>query len=50
MTRFLASQLSSSHYYSITAAKRDFNYEPRISGEEAIRRFEPALKRLAVRE
>ena len=31
MTRFLASQLATSHYFDITAARRDFGYEPKIS-------------------
>eukprot|EP00913_Durusdinium_trenchii_P023379 g21957.t1 len=47
MTRFLASQLSSSHYYDISAAQRDFGYEPAISVEEGMRALEPELKRLA---
>ncbi|MFQ5731582.1 MAG: NAD-dependent epimerase/dehydratase family protein [Planctomycetaceae bacterium] len=47
MTRFLASQLSSSHYYSIAAARRDFGYTPPVSMEEGMRRLGPELKRLA---
>lgn len=47
MTRFLASQLSTSHYYSIEAARRDFHFTPRLSTAEAMRRMEPELKRLA---
>jgi len=31
MTRFLAAQLATSHYFDITAARRDFGYEPKIS-------------------
>lgn len=46
MTRFLASQLSSSHYYSIAAAQRDFGYTPVVSVEDGMRRLEPELKRL----
>lgn len=46
MTRFLASQLSSSHYYNIEAAKRDFGYTPPVSVEEGMRRLEPELRRL----
>jgi 2-alkyl-3-oxoalkanoate reductase len=41
MTRFLASQLSSSHYYNIEAAKRDFGFSPVMSAEEGMRRLEP---------
>ena len=28
MTRFLAAQLGTSHYFDITAARRDFGYSP----------------------
>jgi nucleoside-diphosphate-sugar epimerase len=31
MTRFLAAQLGTSHYFNIAAARRDFGYQPRIS-------------------
>ncbi|QDV50127.1 NAD-dependent epimerase/dehydratase family protein [Gimesia fumaroli] len=47
MTRFLASQLSSSHYYDISRARHDFGYQPIVDFEEAMRRMEPELKRLA---
>ena len=50
MTRFLASKLSSSHHYSIQAAKRDFGYSPAVSVEEGTRRLEPELKRLGDEE
>lgn len=38
MTRFLARQLSTTHTYSIAAARRDLGYEPRVSVEEGIAR------------
>jgi nucleoside-diphosphate-sugar epimerase len=44
MTRFLAAQLSSSHYFDLTAAKDDFGYEPQISTEEGMRRLRSALE------
>jgi nucleoside-diphosphate-sugar epimerase len=47
MTRFLAQQLSGSHYYSIARAQRDFGYQPVVSVEEGLRRVEPELKRLS---
>lgn len=47
MTRFLASQLSSSHYYDISRAQHDFGYQPIVSFDEAMLRIEPELKRLA---
>ncbi|MBI1372372.1 MAG: NAD-dependent epimerase/dehydratase family protein [Phycisphaera sp.] len=31
MTRFVARQLSTAHWYDISAAKRDLGYEPRVS-------------------
>ncbi len=36
MTRFLASQLSTAHYYNIDAAERDLDYKPRLSFAEGI--------------
>lgn len=39
MTRFLAAQLATSHWFDITAARRDFGYEPRVSGAEGMRRL-----------
>jgi len=45
MTRFLAAQLSRSHYFNISRARRDFGYEPRISTAEGMRRLAEALRR-----
>jgi nucleoside-diphosphate-sugar epimerase len=39
MTRFLAAQLATSHWYDISAARRDFGYEPRVSTAEGMRRL-----------
>jgi 2-alkyl-3-oxoalkanoate reductase len=39
MTRFVASQLSTSHWYDITAARRDVGYVPRVSIEEGLKRL-----------
>jgi len=47
MTRFLASQLSSSHWYRIDAAQRDFRYAPLVSADEGLRRTTPDLRRWA---
>ncbi|MFN0199152.1 MAG: NAD-dependent epimerase/dehydratase family protein [Planctomycetaceae bacterium] len=49
MTRFLASQLSGSHYYSIAASQRDFGYRPLVTVAEGLRRMDPDLKRWAAR-
>ena len=43
MTRFLASQLSTSHWYDISAARRDLGYEPAVSVEEGLRRLAASL-------
>ena len=47
LTRFVASQLSTSHYYDVSKARRDFGYAPEISVEDGMRRLEPELQRLA---
>lgn len=44
MTRFLASQLSTSHWFDISAAKRDFGYEPRVSTAEGMQRLRDWLR------
>ncbi len=36
MTRFLAEQLSTPHWYDISAAVRDFGYRPRVSIAEGL--------------
>ncbi len=45
MTRFLALQLSRSHFFSHERAKKDFGYEPLISIEEGQRRLLESLTR-----
>jgi len=47
MTRFLAAQLSGSHYYDISNAAKDFGFQPPVSFAEGMRRLEPDLRRLA---
>ncbi len=36
MTRFLADQLATSHYFDIAKARRELGYEPRISTEDGL--------------
>jgi len=45
MTRFLAAQLSTSHYFDISRARRDFEYRPTVSTEEGMRRLARDLAR-----
>lgn len=39
MTRFLAAQLATSHWFDITAARRDLGYVPNVSTAEGMRRL-----------
>lgn len=39
MTRFMAEELTTHHWFDLTAAKRDLGYEPRISTKEGLRRL-----------
>ncbi len=43
MTRFLAAQLSTSHYFDITAARRDLGYTPLISTAEGMDRLKASF-------
>ncbi len=44
MTRFLAAQLATSHYYDISRARRDFGYQPQVSTAEGMVRLGEFLK------
>jgi nucleoside-diphosphate-sugar epimerase len=44
MTRFLATQMSTSHWFDISAARRDLGYEPTISIEEGLKRWKASQK------
>lgn len=39
MTRFVAAQLGTSHYYDLSAARRDFGYVPTVQMEEGLDRL-----------
>jgi nucleoside-diphosphate-sugar epimerase len=39
MTRFLAEELATAHWFNIEAAKRDFGYQPKVAIEEGLRRL-----------
>jgi len=39
LTRFLAAQLSTSHYFDLTRARQDFGYRPAVSLEEGMQRL-----------
>lgn len=43
ITRFMASQLATSHYFNISRAKEDFGYEPVVSPEEGMNRLIQSL-------
>ncbi len=43
MTRFLAAQLGTSHYFDIRRACHDFGYQPKVSTAEGMRRLGEAL-------
>jgi nucleoside-diphosphate-sugar epimerase len=44
MTRFLAAQLSRSHYFDISRARCDFRYQPLVSTAEGMRRLAAELQ------
>ncbi|HEX3147863.1 MAG TPA: NAD-dependent epimerase/dehydratase family protein [Gemmataceae bacterium] len=43
MTRFVARQLSTAHWFDLSAARRDFGYAPAISTDEGLRRLRTAM-------
>lgn len=45
MTRFLAEQLSTTHWYDMAPARRDFGYVPRVTIDEGLARLATACRR-----
>ena len=57
MTRFLARELSTAHWYNLTAARRDLGYAPEVTIEEGLARLarsfqavEPRQQRISGRD
>lgn len=46
MTRFVARELSTAHWFNIDAARRDLGYQPTVSIEEGMRRLEVSLRQI----
>lgn len=44
LTRFLVEQFSTAHWYDISAARRDFGYQPTVTLEEGLARLRKALQ------
>lgn len=44
LTRFVVSQLSTAHWYDISAAKRDLGYAPRVSYADGMQRLQAWLR------
>jgi nucleoside-diphosphate-sugar epimerase len=44
MTRFVAGQLSTSHWYDISAARRDLGYDPQVTVAEGLKRLGERLR------
>lgn len=44
MTRFLAAQLATSHYFNLARAREELGYEPRVSMAEGMERMKESLK------
>jgi nucleoside-diphosphate-sugar epimerase len=45
MTRLLAAQLATSHYFDISRARQDFGYRPKVSTAEGMERLAEAIAR-----
>ena len=45
MTRFVANEMATAHWFNIDAAKRDLGYRPLVSTEEGLQRLAAWLAR-----
>lgn len=45
MTRFLAKELSTSHWFDISNAKKDLGYDPKVSIKEGLKRLKASLEK-----
>ena len=43
ITRFVVRELATSHWFDLTAARRDLGYAPSVSFEEGMRRLQASL-------
>jgi nucleoside-diphosphate-sugar epimerase len=43
MTRFVAKELATAHWFDISAAKKDLGYRPRVSIDEGLKRLQESL-------
>ena len=50
MTRFLARELSTAHWFNIAAAQRDFGYRPSVSFDEGMQRLRFSRRRTCLHE
>src|SRR5262249_25325033 len=48
LTRFLVQQLSTTHWFSIEAARRDLGYEPKVTIAEGMQRLKQHMQRAPV--
>jgi nucleoside-diphosphate-sugar epimerase len=48
MTRFLARELSTAHWYNLDAARRDLGYSPQVGIEEGLRRLAESVRKAPV--
>jgi len=44
ITRFMAEEVSQSHWFNISAAKRDLGYKPKLTIAEGLKRLEDWLR------